>query len=202
MSVKNINIPSSEEEMKSLAVGDEVSLSGTLITARDEALAYLSSEKNSGRNDHAYKSVSKILENGAIFNSGPVINYKENGESQIISIGPTTSFRMGRYIEAILSKISVRMIIGKGGFDKSILTSLKKYACVYIALTGGTAVYTAKYFTKVQNVFMRERFGDSEAMWVLSCENMQGVVAMDAHGNSLYKNVFDESSKIYSYIFK
>jgi fumarate hydratase class I len=51
----------------------------------------------------------------------------------------------------------------------------------------------AECIKKVRNVYMMEKFGAPEAIWEFQVENFPAVVTMDAHGNSLHKDVFAKS---------
>ncbi|TFG68911.1 MAG: fumarate hydratase, partial [Methanomassiliicoccus sp.] len=80
-------------------------------------------------------------------------------------------------------------IIGKGGMSQPTVDAMKKYGCVYLAITGGAAVLAAKGIKNVQGVEWYE-LGMPEAIWIMDADNFGPLtVAIDAHGNSLFTDV-------------
>jgi fumarate hydratase subunit beta len=72
---------------------------------------------------------------------------------------------------------------------------MEKFGCVYLSITGGAAVLAAKGIKKVNGVEWLD-LGMPEALWILQGEQFGPlIVAMDAHGNSLYANVEAEVTK-------
>jgi fumarate hydratase subunit beta len=92
----------------------------------------------------------------------------------------------------MISRFKIRMIIGQGGMSDDILDAMRETGCVYLAAIGGAAVSLADCLAYEDVKW--EDLGMAEAMWRFTAERLGPlVVAMDAHGNSLYKNV---SSKV------
>jgi len=66
---------------------------------------------------------------------------------------------------------------------------MEKFGCVYLAITGGAAVLAAKGIEKVKGVEWLD-LGMPEALWILEGKAFGPlIVAMDTHGNSLFRNV-------------
>jgi tartrate dehydratase beta subunit/fumarate hydratase class I family protein len=66
--------------------------------------------------------------------------------------------------------------------------ALQKYGAVYTAITGGTGALVADMVDKVLDVFWLDHLGMPEAVWIFKVKNLGPlIVAMDAHGNSLYR---------------
>jgi fumarate hydratase subunit beta len=88
----------------------------------------------------------------------------------------------------------VRAIIGKGGMSQPTVDAMANHGCVYLAFTGGAAVLAAEDITNVIGVDWLD-LGMPEAMWALEVKGFGPlIVAIDAHGGSLYRNV-DEAVK-------
>jgi tartrate/fumarate subfamily iron-sulfur-dependent hydro-lyase beta chain len=88
-----------------------------------------------------------------------------------------------------IEKFGVRAIIGKGGMSSATLEAMKKFGCVYLAMTGGTAILAAKGIENVKGVHWLE-LGMPEALWILEASNFGPlIVAMDSHGGSIYQDV-------------
>lgn len=182
--MKNIQFPVSEEIIRTLRVGEEISLNGVVVTARDAAHKLLVEEKPI--------FIKPLLENGAIYHCGPVMAFEE-GSWKAIAAGPTTSIREEPYEATVIEEYSVRAVIGKGGMGKKTAEALVRCGAVYLHAVGGTAVSIADCIKTVDDVFLLERLGIPEALWVYNVSSMKAVVTMDSNGNSLHEKVFSES---------
>lgn len=179
-----IRLPASEEDIRKLHVGDEVEITGTMITARDAAHKYLVEESGD--------EVREVLKGGMIYHCGPVVK-KEDGIYTFVAAGPTTSIREEPYEPDVIKKFGVRGIIGKGGMGADTLKACGEFGCVYLHAIGGLAVILAKSVKKVADVHKLEEFGTPEAMWVIDVERFPAVVTMDSHGKSLHDDILKQS---------
>lgn len=168
--------PLTEEQMRSLKVGDVVLITGEMFTGRDAVHAYL------------MKNPPPVDLNGAVlYHCGPVM-LKERDEWFVKAAGPTTSIREEPYQAHVLRNYGVRAVLGKGGMGAKTLEALKEVGAVYLNGIGGAAQYYARSIEKVLGVHLME-FGIPEAMWRLQVNNFVAIVTMDAHGNSLHADV-------------
>lgn len=55
------------------------------------------------------------LEGGAIFHAGPILRKKDDGNFEMVSIGPTTRMRMEKFEREFIKQTGVKLIVGKGG---------------------------------------------------------------------------------------
>lgn len=176
-----LQAPISEEQIRSLQVGDVVKISGRMYTGRDAIHKYLS------END------SPVDLNGQIiYHCGPVVSKNEDGGYEIKAAGPTTSIREEPYQGDIMKRFGIRAVIGKGGMGPKTLAALEEHGGVYLNAIGGAAQYYADCIKAVEGVDLMQ-FGIPEAMWHLRVEDFTAVVTMDSHGNSLHADV-DKSS--------
>jgi fumarate hydratase class I len=74
------------------------------------------------------------------------------------------------------------------------LKACGRFGCVYLHAIGGAAQVLAECIVRVRGVYFMERFGAPEAIWELEVKDFPAVVTMDAHGNSLHRDVFAASS--------
>lgn len=169
--------PISEEAIRNLKVGDVVILNGLIHTGRDALHKYLI--------DH---DAPVDLQGGVIYHCGPVMLKDENGNWEVKAAGPTTSIREEPYQADIIGKFGIRAVIGKGGMGARTLAGLQEHGAVYLNAIGGAAQYYADCITDVNGVDLLE-FGVPEAMWHLTVKNFAAIVTMDAHGNSLHRDV-------------
>ena len=94
----------------------------------------------------------------------------------------------------MIARNGVRVVIGKGGMGAKTLAGLKTSGAVYLNAIGGAAQFYARTIKSVDGVSLME-FGTPEAMWHLTVEEFPAIVTMDAHGNSLHKDVEQESAQ-------
>ena len=182
-----MNLPIKNEDVEKLKLGDTIYLNGIVYTARD--MGHLEIKKLYGEN----KPLPEDLKGSAIFHAGPVC-IKDGNKWKMNVIGPTTSIRMEPYAD-LIGKIGVKMIIGKGGLAEDSLKAFKEYKQVYLQAPPGCAVVIADGVKNIKRVHWLEN-GMPEAMWVLEVQNFGPfIVAMDAHGNSIYNNIAKKAEK-------
>jgi fumarate hydratase class I len=174
--------PLTEEQVRSLKVGDVVLVSGRAYTGRDAVHAYLM------KHDPPVDLHGVVL-----YHCGPVV-VKEGSGWKVNAAGPTTSIREEPYQADVIKRYGVKAIIGKGGMGARTLAALKESGAVYLNAIGGAAQFYARTITSVDGVSLME-FGTPEAMWHLTINDFPAIVTMDAHGNSLHKEIEQESAK-------
>lgn len=179
---KVLRAPITEEQVRTLKVGDVVLISGDMFTGRDAIHAYL------------MKNEPPVSLDGAVlYHCGPVV--LQNGSYQIKAAGPTTSIREEPYQGEIIKRYGVRAVMGKGGMGAKTLAAMKDFGAVYLNAIGGAAQYYARCIDEVIDVNLLE-FGIPEAMWHLRVTDFPAIVTMDAHGNSLHADVEQASALI------
>ncbi|MCD8491969.1 MAG: FumA C-terminus/TtdB family hydratase beta subunit [Geovibrio sp.] len=183
-----LKTPISEETARSLKVGDEVLLTGTIVTARDAAHKLMVEERPDFIREHLFGSV--------IYHCGPVVKKDEKGSYSFVAAGPTTSSREEPYQADVIEEYKVRAVIGKGGMGPKTADGLKKTGAVYLHAVGGAGSLIAKKVTSVDTVYKLEEFGTPEAFWVIQVEHFPCVVTMDSHGGSLHKDIMEMSGSI------
>jgi fumarate hydratase class I len=180
-----LSTPVSEQKIRSVKVGDEVLITGTLFTGRDAVHKYL--------HEGGKLPAGVDLKSGILYHCGPVVIKDEQGNWQCTAAGPTTSIREEPYQWQVIRDFGLRGVIGKGGMGDKTLAACKEYGCVYLHAIGGAAQVLAQCIKRVRNVHMMEQFGAPEAIWEFEVENFPAVVTMDSHGGSLHKEVFAAS---------
>ena len=178
-----LQAPIDEATVRSLKVGDVVIIDGPAYTGRDAVHHHLSS--------HA---PPVDLRGGVIYHCGPVVAKQGDGSWKVTAAGPTTSIREEPYQADIIGKYGVRAVIGKGGMGAKTLAGLKQHGAVYLNAIGGAAQYYARCIDRVDGVSLME-FGTPEAMWHLQFKGFPAIVTMDAHGNSLHKDLEQASAE-------
>ena len=178
MAEYHLKIPLEKEQVKKLRVGDILYVSGKIFTARDEAHHMMLNAKE--------KLPFNPFEMG-LYHCGPLMK-KTNGGWEVVSAGPTTSSRMEIFEDRFLECFDVKIIIGKGGMGKNTQKALQKYICIYASYTGGAGALAAEKVENVEGVYWLEELGMPEAVWLMKMKEFGPlIVAMDSHGNSIYK---------------
>lgn len=180
-----LSFPFTEEKIRSLKVGDEVLISGTIFTGRDAVHKYL--------HEGGQLPAGVNFKDGILYHCGPVVVKDEQGNWKCVAAGPTTSIREEPYQWQVIRDFGLRGVIGKGGMGERTLAACKEHGCVYLHAIGGAAQVLAECIKRVKNVHMMEKFGAPEAIWEFEVVDFPAVVTMDSHGGSLHKEVFAAS---------
>jgi fumarate hydratase class I len=175
--------PVDDATVRSLKVGDVVMVSGPAYTGRDAVHHHLMSHEP-----------PVDLRGAVLYHCGPVVKKQADGSWTVTAAGPTTSIREEPYQADIIGKYGIRVVIGKGGMGAKTLAGLQAHGAVYLNAIGGAAQFYAKCIQRVEGVSLLE-FGTPEAMWHLQLSGFPAIVTMDAHGNSLHKDVETSSAE-------
>ncbi len=195
MATYHLHTPISDEEIKQLHVGDQVFLSGVIVTGRDAAHSYImenfiKTDGNPPPSEAAlYQELKKLLRGSAIYHCGPVVRQDEHGKWHFVAAGPTTSIREEPYQADVMAHLGIKAVIGKGGMGPKTLQGCADHTFVYLHAVGGAATLIADAVQEVLAVYKKEEFGVPEAFWVIRVENFPTVVTMDTHGQSIHAEV-------------
>lgn len=183
-----LKTPIPEEDIRKLRVGDIVYISGIMVTTRDAVHRRILEYLNEG------KSLPIDLHGGMIYHCGPVVR-KKNGEWEVIAAGPTTSARMELYEATVIEKLSVKIVVGKGGMGPKTDEACKKYDAVYTIFTGGVAVLAANAIKRVIKVEWLD-LGIPEALLVFEVDKFGPLLAsIDSTGRNLIEEVIEGALK-------
>lgn len=196
--MQKLSIPIPDEAIRSLKVGDPVSLSGVMITGRDAAHKWMvetfvkSTRQPQGDDREVYEAIKPLLDGGAIYHCGPVVAGLETGDYRFVAAGPTTSTREEPYQGDVMHHFNLKAVIGKGGMGPMTLAACREVPGVYLHAIGGAATLIAQSVKKVLGVHKLD-FGVPEALWVLRVEDFPAVVTLDSHGQSLHAEIEAQS---------
>ncbi|MCX5715508.1 MAG: Fe-S-containing hydro-lyase [Candidatus Omnitrophica bacterium] len=172
--MRKIYLPLSKETIEDLRIGDEVLLTGTIYTARDQAHKRFFEllKKN--------KKLPVDLKAQTIYYCGPTAARPGNA---IGSCGPTTSSRMDAFTPALL-KTGLKGMIGKGSRSKEVISAIKKYKAVYFLAVGGAGAYLSKKVKRARVAVFKDL--GPEAVYELSVKDFPVIVGIDSTGRSIY----------------
>ena len=165
-----INTPLTNDQINVLKAGDEVSLSGVVYTARDQA------HKRLVEAIAAEKRLPFDLKGNIIYYCGPT---KTPKGKVIGSCGPTTSSRMDNFTPALL-KAGLKGMIGKGNRSVDVIGAIKKYSGVYFLAYAGCGALLSKFVTKVTPVAYKDL--GPEAIYKLEVKDFPLIVGIDSRG--------------------
>ncbi len=188
MSVIELTTPISEAQIRELKVNDILYLSGTVVTARDQAhrRALELAEKN--------ERLPVNLEGLALFHCGPLVRW-EGEKWVVVAAGPTTSTRMDRVEPEFIRRFMPRIIIGKGGMGEETTKAMADCGVVYGAFTGGAGILASNSIKSVKRVVWLD-LGMPEAMWVFEVASFGPlIVAIDSYGNNLFREIALKAEK-------
>ncbi|MDD2702523.1 MAG: FumA C-terminus/TtdB family hydratase beta subunit [Candidatus Omnitrophica bacterium] len=173
MTIK-ISVPLDTAQIKRLKAGDEVLLSGTIYTARDQA------HKKLVEIIRSKKRLPFEMRGAVVYYCGPT----RTPRGRVIgSCGPTTASRMDAFTPALLIR-GLKGIIGKGRRSLSVVKALKEQGGVYFLAYAGCGALITRYVKKARVIAFKEL--GPEAVRSLEVEDFPLIVAVDARGNSIY----------------
>ncbi len=195
MATYRLKTPVSVEEIRKLKVNDVLYITGTMVTARDQA------HKRALKYAKEGKPLTVNLEGLAVFHCGPLVK-NEGGGWVVLAAGPTTSTRMELFEAEFIEAFHVRVVVGKGGMGERTTDAMAKCGAVYGAFTGGAAVLAAKAIKSVRGVEWLD-LGVPEAMWIFEVEDFGPLtVAIDSHGRNLFMEVARKAEESRNRIYR
>ncbi|MBR1676479.1 MAG: fumarate hydratase C-terminal domain-containing protein [Clostridia bacterium] len=174
--MKKLNLPLTKEDILSLHAGDPVLLSGVILTARDCAHRRIFEYLDRG------EKLPFDIEGATIYYAGPCPAKPGMASG---SCGPTTSARMNVFAPRLYD-LGLNSAIGKGEMSEEVKSALVKNRRCYFAAVGGAGALYGKAIKKSECIAFPDLL--SEAVHRLEVVDFPVVVAMDAYGNSIYKN--------------
>ena len=199
--MKHIDIPITDDVIRSLKVGDPVALTGVMLTGRDAVHKWMietfikNVREPQGDDQEVYEAIKPLLDGGIIYHCGPVVSGLETAEYVFVAAGPTTSIREEPYQGDVMDHFNIKGVIGKGGMGSKTLQACHEVPGVYLHAIGGAASLIAQSVQRVLGVYKLD-YGVPEAIWIIEVKDFPAVVTMDAHGNSLHAQVEDRSKLV------
>ncbi|MCH8953134.1 MAG: fumarate hydratase C-terminal domain-containing protein [Proteobacteria bacterium] len=179
-----LHMPCTEADIRKLRIGDTVVLEDWLFGIRDATLIHMFDKGRETRLDLAGHAVIHTAPN---VKKVPVSNEHPAGYAPLC-IGTTTSARMERFTRPLMERNGVRIIIGKGGMLDDSKAAFRELGGVYLAIIGGTAALETTWIEQIADVDLDDL--NPESLWQFRIKGFGPLlVAMDAHGASLYDEV-------------
>ena len=160
-------------------VKTRVSLTGTMVVARDIAHAKLQERLDRG------EGLPDYIKNHPVYYAGPA---KTPQGFATGSFGPTTAGRMDSYVEAFQRAGGSFVMLAKGNRSKAVREACKKYGGFYLGSVGGPAARLAQDCIKKVEVLEYPELG-MEAVWRIEVEDFPAFIVVDDKGNDFYEGL-------------
>jgi L(+)-tartrate dehydratase beta subunit len=179
VSSKQLTFPTTEEAIRELRAGDEVTVDGHIIGIRDRTQIRIFDEGIAPPMD---------LSGAFLLHTAPGVRKLGPGKYEKICIGTTTSARMVRFTEALGAQYGVRAICGKGGLPDEAIEPMQRLGMVYFAIVGGAAALETTQIEEIEEVAWEELM--PECLWKFRVKDFGPLtVGIDSHGDSLFHDV-------------
>jgi len=175
--IQKLEPPLAEAVVRSLKAGDEVVITGVVYTARDMAHKRLCQLIEAG------ETLPFELEGAVIYFVGPT---PARPRRIIGAAGPTTSSRMDAFSPTLIAH-GLRAMIGKGYRGSEVREALKRYGAVHLSAIGGAGALLSKHIVSAEVIAYEDL--STEAIRKLQVVDFPGIVAYDANGGTVYKEV-------------
>ncbi len=164
------------EELSKYPVTTQLSLTGSMVVARDIAHAKLLERLENG------EGLPDYIKEKMVYYAGPAKTPEGYASG---SFGPTTAGRMDAYVDRFQSEGGSMVMLAKGNRSKAVTKACKKYGGFYLGSIGGPAAILAKNCIKNVQVLEYPELG-MEAIWTIDVENFPAFIVVDDKGNDFF----------------
>ena len=166
------------ETLSQYPVSTRLSLSGSLIVARDIAHAKLQEGLDRG------EGLPQYFKDLGVYYAGPA---KTPAGYASGSFGPTTAGRMDGYVDSFQAAGGSMVMLAKGNRSRQVTEACKKHGGFYLGSIGGPAARLAKDAIRKVECQAYPELG-MEAIWRIEVENFPAFIVVDDKGNDFYAN--------------
>ena len=156
-----------------------LSLSGTMIVARDSAHAKLRERLEKG------EPLPDYFKNHPIYYAGPAKTPEGYASG---AFGPTTAGRMDSFVDQFQAAGGSMVMVAKGNRAVAVREACKKHGGFYLGSVGGSAANLAEHCIKKVEVVEYPELG-MEAIWRIEVEDFPAFIIIDDKGNDFFKEL-------------
>jgi len=177
----DLNRPMDEirRQLSAYPVKTRLSLTGSMVVARDIAHAKLKERLDSGA------GLPDYLKNHPVYYAGPA---KTPAGMATGSFGPTTAGRMDSYVAEFQAAGGSLIMLAKGNRSKAVKDACQAHGGFYLGSVGGPAARLAQDCIRKVEVLEYPELG-MEAVWRIEVENFPAFIVMDDKGNDFYEGL-------------
>ncbi|WLS80511.1 class I fumarate hydratase FumA [Erwinia pyri] len=160
-------------------VSTRLSLSGTIIVARDIAHAKLKERLDNG------EGLPQYVKDHPIYYAGPAKTPEGYASG---SLGPTTAGRMDSYVDQLQEAGGSLIMLAKGNRSQQVTDACQKHGGFYLGSIGGPAAVLAQQSIKSLECVEYPELG-MEAIWKIEVENFPAFILVDDKGNDFFQKI-------------
>ena len=177
----DLDRPMSEirEQLSKCPVRTRLSLTGTLVVARDIAHAKIQERLDAG------EAIPDYLKTFPVYYAGPAKTPEGYASG---SFGPTTAGRMDSYVESFQAAGGSLVMLAKGNRSPRVIEACKTHGGFYLGSIGGPAARLAKDSIRKVEVLEYPELG-MEAVWKIEVEDFPAFMVIDDKGNDFFTEV-------------
>ncbi|CAL1529805.1 unnamed protein product [Lymnaea stagnalis] len=165
------------KQLDKYPIKTRLSLTGTLVVARDIAHAKLKERLDKG------EGLPQYFKDHPVYYAGPAKTPEGYASG---SFGPTTAGRMDSYVAEFQEAGGSMIMLAKGNRSKQVTNACKKYGGFYLGSIGGPAAILAQNCIKKVEVLEFPELG-MEAVWKVEVENFPAFIIVDNKGNDFFE---------------
>ena len=156
-----------------------LSLTGTMIVARDSAHAKLRERLEKG------EPLPDYFKNHPVYYAGPAKTPEGYASG---AFGPTTAGRMDSFVDQFQAAGGSMVMVAKGNRAVAVREACKKHGGFYLGSIGGAAANLAEHCIKKVEVVEYPELG-MEAIWRIEVEDFPAFIIIDDKGNDFFKEL-------------
>jgi len=165
------------KQLSQYPIKTRLSLSGTMVVARDIAHAKIKERLDKG------DGLPQYLKDHIVYYAGPAKTPEGYASG---SFGPTTAGRMDSYVDQFMANGGSFISLAKGNRSAQVTKACKDHGGFYLGSIGGPAAILAKNSIRKVEVLEYEELG-MEAVWKIEVEDFPAFIIVDDKGNDFFK---------------
>ncbi len=181
----NKPMPDILAQLSAHPVSTRLSLSGTIIVARDIAHAKLKELLDNG------EELPQYVKDHPIYYAGPAKTPEGYASG---SLGPTTAGRMDSYVDLLQSHGASMIMLAKGNRSQQVTDACHKHGGFYLGSIGGPAAVLAQNSIKSLECVAYPELG-MEAIWKIEVENFPAFILVDDKGHDFFQQIQNKQCK-------
>lgn len=186
---RDLHLPLSRDAVLDLKLGEMVRLTGNITVSIG-----LPTHKRLAESAASGTPPPVDLRDGAFFHLSTYVKETSAGPLPLYT-NPSTSTRYNAYMPAIIRGLNPRVVGGKGGLDAASVQAMRDSGCVYLSFLGGGLNLFSRALRGVVSMHWTEYISQFRLL-TLEVEHLgPATVAIDAHGNSLYAQLYEQAQR-------
>ena len=170
--------PFTASKVSNLRLGQRVSVKGSLIACRGDALNALNA-------DGAWM---KGLSGLGFFNAAPLVIGRD-GSWSVCSAGPSVTARSESELVSLIKRNAIHILLGQGAMGRDMCRACAEQKCVYLQTIGLAGASIAKAIRAVDHIHSGRSVISDDGPWRIEVDGIEAVVAIDMAGKNLNSRV-------------